>query len=53
MNSIIWLALVLLVIWLVAVVAFKVAAAAIHLLLLAAVVAFVAGFLRRGWRTTV
>ncbi|MDF3068780.1 MAG: hypothetical protein K0R38_4381 [Polyangiaceae bacterium] len=48
MNALAWLALLLIVIWLVAVVALKVVSLAIHLALLAAVVLLVAWALRRG-----
>lgn len=48
MNALAWLALVLIVIWLVAVVALKVVSLAIHLALLAAVLLLVAWALRRG-----
>jgi hypothetical protein len=48
MNALAWLALLLIVIWLVAVVALKVVSLAIHLALLAAVLLLVAWALRRG-----
>lgn len=48
MNALAWLALVLLVVWLVAVVALKVVSLTIHLALLAAVLLLVAWALRRG-----
>ncbi len=48
MNALAWLALVLIVIWLVAVLALKVVSLAIHLALLGAVVLLIAWALRRG-----
>jgi hypothetical protein len=48
MNALAWLALVLLVVWLVAVVALKVVSLAIHLALLGSVLLLVAWALRRG-----
>lgn len=48
MNALAWLALVLVVIWLVAVVALKVVSLTIHLALLGAVLLLIAWALRRG-----
>jgi hypothetical protein len=48
MNALIWLALALMVVWLVAVLALKVVSMAIHLALLAAVLLLIAWALRRG-----
>ncbi len=48
MNALVWLAMALVVIWLVAVVALKVVSLAIHLALLGAVLLLIAWALRRG-----
>lgn len=48
MGALLILGLVLLVLWVLAVVAFKVAAFAIHLLLIVGIILIVAHFVRRG-----
>lgn len=50
MHAMVWLGIVLLVLWAVAWLVFKVVSVAVHLLLLAAVVFVVWGLLKRGAR---